>query len=350
MKSIYSILLILIMSASNLFAQKLVYEPVKNKLSEDQISTLTKSSKALDRTKSHMKKAKAIEKKYAKLKKKKKKKYEKKIWEAKKYRITAANINLKSYADAVELYTAFLQENTFYFTDDKEKADELINTANDNINSAKDELSKFNKSTSKSFYKKKVKSSKLLNAVEAAETNQEEAYKAITQAIDIFLQQESKKQNEEAENNAWNRAKLTNSIASYQAYLSAYPTGKYAGQARAKIAKIRQQEAEALANKKPDYTFSVQIAASRIKISDKTLNRLVDDPSMVVETYTDDYYKYRIGSYVSYEEAYNFKSTLTAGGNFNKRRQKPFIVAFDKDGNQVEVTDEMKPEHLQGLD
>lgn len=359
MKTGYFLFLaILFLSFGQVSSQELIYGPIQDKLTEDQRDDLDKASRAIDRTSSYISKAEAIEQKYSKFKNSKKKrhqkKYEKKTWEAKKYRVNAESCRQKSYQAAIDVYTEFLQSVEFYYSEDEEEVNRLIESAAGKIESADKTIGFYDEAESKGDFKKGVKYGKLSSDISKTRRLQEEAYSDLTKAMDIYLAQEAKKAGDEADENAWRAAKQTHTIAGYESYIGDFPQGKYVGEARKRIADLREKarlEAEKLKNQPTsDYTFSVQIAASRVKLSEYKIRQMYGDPTQVNVTYVDNYYKYRVGSYPQYEQAYNFKTTILQSMTIRKGSEKPFIVAFDRDGNQVEVTEDMKPAHLQGKD
>ncbi len=351
-----TVLILLLIGIGKASSQELIYEPIQNKLTEDQRNDLEKSAKAVERTNSYITKAEGIEKRFAKFKnskkKRKKKKYEKKTWEAKKLRVNTIKIKQKSYERAISVYSEFLQTANFYYPEDKVQVDKLLETCSEKMDAASDIVRPLAGLKSKGDFKKKINYSKLSGEISKVNKLHEEGYENLTNAIDIYLEQENKKLKEEADEKSWQMALQINTIQGYENYIAAHRNGKYKIEAQNKISELKEKEKNKFAQKENDwgYIFSVQIAASRIKISPRKLKKLYSDPSQIKESYSDNFYKYRIGQYSKYEDAYEFKSKILLNKPIKKGYEKPFIVVFDKDGNQLEVTESMKPEHLQGMD
>ena len=326
-------------------AQNLLFEVIKSEMSPAQLEEIEKAERGLSRISSYITKAEAIESEYSKFKNSSKKrhqrKYERKIWEAKKFRTTAENLRQKSYAAVVKVYSDLIESFDFYYENDESRALSLNEEALSEINNDEAE--------SRRDYKKDVSHSSLLSNINSAQRAQEDALSKQFEAMGLYLEQNKKREADERDNAAWQKAKREHTISAYNAYIQDFPQGRYVRAAREEIAKLEElARIEAEKNKNPEslYTFKVQIAASRTPISDQGIRAYYSDPSQVSSVYTEDYYKYRVGNFTDYASAHQFLETLMQSRTINYPHEEPFIVAFDKDGNQIEVSNDMKPEEL----
>ena len=329
-------------------SQNVIFEPIKAQLNDDQIDDLEDSQRSLDKIDSYIKKATAIESKYSKYKSKKKKKYEKKTWEAKQYRVKAAEKRQKSYEKACGVYSEFIQAAKFYYEEDQSRANSLNDGAMEKLDGADSEMSRYKSSAKKKVFKKKIKYSKLSSAISSSTSLQNDALEEQFDALNLFIIQNDKMQKDERDNAAWRRATQQNTILAYQTYIKENPKGNHASDARKKIRELEEiarKKAEEEAKDKEisatgDYIFSIQIAATRIPISQFSLKRKYSDVSKIKKSKSGNFYKYKVGSFNTYEEAVQLRNTI--------RRNVPgaFIVVFDKNNQQIEVTNEMKPESM----
>ena len=316
-------------------AQSVTYSNAESLFNSEQAKVLEKAEKYIDKAEAKITKAEAIEKKYAK-KKKKKKKYNKKTWEAKKFRIQAEKDYLKAYQDASAVYSQIIVGATYYDDNDKSEVHALNDDAVSLIEGADKKMSNYNKKIGDSKYLKKLSSSSVNSAISSARGSKESAYSKQTEALDIVLNQGRKKELDENDNSAWANAQNINTIASYQDYIDNFSSGKYTSKARQMI---RQLQAEQDKNKPvvSDYVFKVQIAASRSALSKYELAGKFSNTSEIEKEHSDGFYKYRVKSFSTYSQAAAFRDQLL-------RSSVPdaFVVVYDKDGNQLEVSYEMK--------
>ncbi len=315
-------------------AQTVTYSSAESLFNSEQSKVLEKAEKYIDKAEAKITKAEAIEKKYAK-KKKKKKKYNKKTWEAKKFRIQAEKDFLKAYQDASAVYSQIIVGATYYDDNDKSEAHALNDDAVSLIEGADKKMSKYNKKIGDTKYLKKLSSSSVNSAISSARSSKESAYSKQTEALDIVLNQGRKKELDAKDNRAWSNAQNINTIASYQDYIDNFPSGKYTSKARQMI---RQLQAEM--NKKPvvsEYVFKVQIAASRSVLSKYELAGKYSNTSEIEKEYSGGFYKYRVKSFSTYSQAAAFRDQL-----LRSTVPDAFVVVYDKSGNQLEVSDEMK--------
>jgi hypothetical protein len=334
-------------------AQNLLFEDITYEMSPAQLEEIEKAERGLSRISSYITKAEVIESEYSKFKNSSKKrhqrKYERKTWEAKKFRTKAENLRQKSYAVAVQVYSDLIESLDFYYENDESRALSLNEEALSEINNAEKMLAKYDEAESRRDYKKDVSHSSLLSNINSAQRAQEDALSKQFEAMALYLEQSKKREADERDNAAWQKAKREHTISAYNTYLQDFPQGRYVRAAREEIAKLEELariEAERNKNSESLYTFKVQIAASRIPISDEGIRAYYYDPSQVSSVYTEDYYKYRVGNFTDYASAHQFLETLMQSRTFNYPHEEPFIVAFDKDGNQIEVSNDMKPEEL----
>lgn len=326
--------LILVLFSNFTQAQSLTYSSAESLLNSEQTKILEKAEKYITKAESKISKAEAIEKKYAK-KKKKKKKYNKKTWEAKKFRIQAEKDYLKAYQDASAVYSEIIVGTTYYDDNDKSEAHSLNDDAVSLIEGADKKMSNYNKKIGDNKYLKKLSFSSLNSAISSARGSKKSAYSKQTEALDIVLNQGRKKEQDEKDNRAWASAQNINTIASYQDYIDNFSSGKYVSKARQMI---RQLQAEL--NKKPivsDYVFKVQIAASRSALPKYELASKYSNTSEIEKEYSGGFYKYRVKSFSTYSQAAAFRDQL-----LRSTVPDAFVVVYDKSGNQLEVSDEMK--------
>ncbi len=327
--------LIVILSANLVKAQSVTYSAAESLFNSEQTKVLEKAEKYITKAEAKISKAEAIEKKYEK-KKKKKKKYNKKTWEAKKFRIQAEKDYLKAYQDASAVYSQIIVGATYYDDNDKSEAHALNDDAVSLIEGADKKMSKYNKKIGDKKYLKKLSYSSVTGAINSARSSKESAYSKQTQALDIVLNQGRKKLLDEKDNKAWANAQNINTIAAYQDYIDNFSSGKYVSKARQMIRKL---QAEQNKNKTvvSDYIFKVQIAASRSALPKYELAGKYSNTSEIEKSYSSGYYKYWVKSFPTYSQAAAFRDQL-----LRSTVPDAFVVVFDKSGNQLEVSDEMK--------
>lgn len=345
---------ILVFFGTGVFAQNLMFEPIKGQLTEDQIDDIDDAERALGKIDSYIKKAKQIEKEYAKYKnsrkKRKKKKYERKTWEAKDYRIKAENQRQKIYEKACNAYSDFIRAANFYYPKDENSANSLNDGAMEKLDDADGKMSKYSKFDSKRDYKKKVEYSSMSSDISASQNLLTEALNDQFSALNLYLAQADKRAKEQADKEAWQQAKREDTTSAYQNYINNFPKGKYVADARKRIRELEELARLAHKTKENDKTnninsgnfmFSVQIAASRLPLSKYILKRKYTDVSKIQREYSGNYYKYRVGVFNTYAEASQMRDNI--------RRTIPgaFIVVFEKSTNtQIEVENSMKPENM----
>jgi len=333
--------ILFIFFAGSMFGQSLTYSPAEDLLNDAQKDKLEKADKYIKNGQTKIKNAKAIEKKYEK-KKKKTEKYDKKIWEAKKIRILADKDYQKAYVEASEAYSEIISQAEFFDENDIKSANSLNNDALALIEEADQDMKSYGSMANDNGKLKELSSSKLNSDISSADGKRESAFDKQKEAIDLVLAQGKKKEETERDERAWADAQSMNTIAGYQDYIDNFPAGKYVYKARQLINQLREEEER---NKVTvsDYTFMIQIASSNHNLSNWELKKRYSNTSEIKKEYVNGLYKYRIDkSFTNYEQAYNFAVGIKS------KNPDLFIVAFTKDGIQVNITEDMKPNKLKG--
>ncbi len=346
MKLLRTILTVFALSliSTSAWSQTFMYDGIEGQLTEEQRSDIERAQAQVEKAEKSIKKAEAVEAKYASLmkskKKKKRKKWEKKGWEAKKYRIDAELKYAKGFELTGNVYSELISNGDFYSNSDKTDAEALNADALNLTEEANSKLKKLKKSAGSKSALQKAKYKKITGDINDIHELYEDALAKQFEAIEIYLKQADKKLYDQKDNLAWEEAQDINTIDSYTDYLSNFSQGKYVGQARDKIAAIKKAQKEEAERKKiqetipTDYTFKVQIAAARVPLSNSSIKRKYSGSEKVERVKVGSYYKYRVGNFNTYQEAAALKNTIKTRG--------AFIVVFDKDNNQIEVTEEMK--------
>ncbi len=282
----------------------------------------------IDRAKSSISKADKLnssirteDKKIEKYLKKKKKKAEKKSVDVKILRIKQALYYDKGYSLVYNVYNEKISESTFIYGDDEARVNNLLEEAATDVSTAKRKLKPYRKPSTKDL-KKKITYSKLKGDLSSAVNMEISAIKKLIEAYSIYLDQESKKQLEDEEKRVWNNALSENSSLSFQNYLDEYPNGKYASDARQRVNELEAEEAR-LAQADLDrnrslagLVFEVQIAASRKQIPSWRLAKFYPAKDEIKMKHYDNWYKYSVGNFKSYEQAKSFVKTLKVRGAF----------------------------------
>ncbi len=294
----------------------------------------SEETSSIDRAKSSLKKGdlleariKAEDSKNGKyFKKKNKKKAEKKSYEAKRLRIQQALDYEKAYTVIYNTYLDKVNACSFYYAEDKATVEDLLRNAASAVNMAGNEIDKYKKK-SKSSLKKSVSYGKLKSNLQSAMDDYVAAINNLVKAYSLYVDQEQKKKDEEEENRVWQNAESDNTINSYKSYLNAYSDGAHASEARRRIKALETVEQ---ANKKITGTlvYRVQIAASRVPLPRWKLARIYSRTSEVTKKHYDDWYKYSIGSFETYEDAKSFLSNVNVTG--------AFVVAY-VDGEKIDI-------------
>jgi hypothetical protein len=327
--------------SGSMFSQSLSYSAAESLLDDAQMKILKNADKFINRAEKSISDAARIEDKYEKFKVKKKKKYDKKTAEAKKLRIEAERNYLKAYQDATEVWSKVINDATFYNDNDRNRANALNEDALDLIDQADNKMKSYNSSIMDSKALKTMPSSSVLSACNSARNFKESAFNKQKQALDLVMEQNAKKEKDEADNRAWQTAQDINTIAAYQDYINNNPDGKYVSNARQMIQMLEEEAEKDTQPDVGDYKFQVQIAASRTPLSTYELRARYSNTGEIDRVKVGSMFKYRVGEFYNYADAAKFRDQLTNAYPY-KRRETPFVVVFDKSGNQIEVTDSMK--------
>ncbi len=329
------------------FGQEITYSAAEGLFNDSQKKVLEKAEKHIDKGDKKIKLAEKIEAKYTKKKKKKKKKkktkaskFDKKTWEAKKFRIQAEKEYLKAYQDASTVYSEIIVAADFFDDGDHTEATALNNEAVKMVVDAEKKMSKYNKTIGNKKTLKKMPSAKLKTAIKEAHSLKENAINKQKEALDLVLNQGKKKEAVEKDNAAWANAQNINTIEAYKDYIDSFSSGKYVTNARAMIRQLKAEEEkkrEVVIQASSDYTFKVQIAASKTQLSNYELQTKYPNTSEIEQVYTNYYYKYWVGSFGSYSQAVSLRDQLLMS-----TVPDAFIVVFDKSGNQIDVSFDMK--------
>ncbi len=333
------------------FGQELTYSKVVPLLNDSQKGVLNKAEKYLKKGEKKIASAEKIEAKYkkyldkkakakkAKKKKKYQKKFDKKTVEARKIRIQAQKDNLKAYQDATTVYSQIIVAADFYDDADRTEANSLNNSAVSMVDNSEKKMAHYNKIIGDKKKLKKTKASSINGAISSAKKLQEDAYNKQKEAIDIVLNQTVKKEAAEKDERAWSTAQNIHTIAGYQDYIDNFPSGKHLTSARSNIRMLEAEKTKVNepVNASSDFTFKVQIAASFTQLPNNELRAKYSNVGEIEKVHTGGRYKYWVGAFPSYSGAAALRDQLLTSTVFDA-----FIVVFDKDGNQVEVTDDMK--------
>ena len=90
-----------------------------------------------------------------------------------------------------------------------------------------------------------------------------------------------------------------------------------------------------VAEEKPDLSFKIQILSSTRKLDRDSIRKVYKMKIPVVEENYNGLYKYTVGSFVTYEEARDFKNSL----DFQK--YIPFVIAYNR-GSRITVGEAMQ--------
>lgn len=333
------------------FGQELTYSKAEPLLNDSQKEVLNKADKYLKKSEKKIASAEKIEAKYkkyldkkaktkkAKKKKKYQKKFDKKTVEARKIRIQAQKDFLRAYQDATTVYSQLIVAADFFDDGDRTEANSLNNSAVNMIDNSEKKMASYNKIIGDSKKLKKAKASSINTAISSAQKLQKGAYDKQKEAIDIVLNQNVKKEAAEKDERAWSTAQNIHTIAGYQDYIENFPSGKHLASARSNVRMLEAEKTKINdpVNLSSDYTFKVQIAASFTQLPQNELRAKYSNVAEIEKVHSAGRYKYWVGSFPTYSQAASLRDQLLTSTVFDA-----FIVVFDKDGNQIEVSDDMK--------
>ncbi len=284
----------------------------------------SEETSAIDRAKSDFRKAEILQprieeedKKNSKyFKNKQRKKAEKKSYEAKRLRIEQAMQYKKAYIAMYDTYLGKIKSCSFYYPEDKKKVNELMEHAKSKVAAAVNTIESYDKKSKKHLkklvYYKKLKND-LMSSVEALDVGVNDLIKAYS----VYVNQEEKKLAEQEENRIWQNAESDGTINSYQSYLKVYPNGTYSAEAKRRV-KLLEEKMQEMKKQKiyGSLYFSVQIAASRIELPKWKIARIYRKTAEITIKHYDDWYKYSVGEFKTYEEAKEFLAEINVSGAF----------------------------------
>ncbi len=339
--------------SGNVSSQELTYSAADGLFNDSQKEVLEKADKYLKKGDKKIASAEKIEEKNqkyldkkAKAKKTKKKakyqkKFDKKTVEARKIRIQAEKDYLKGYQDATAVYSQLITGADYYDDGDRTEASSLNSKAETMIEDAEKKMAKYNKIVADKKKMKKTKASSINGAISSARGLKEDAYNKQKEAVDIVLSQGVKKEEAQRDEDAWSNAQSIHTIASYQDYIENFSSGKHVQSARSNIrlleAEKEKENEVVIADVNSDYIFKVQIASSVSPLPNNELAAKYSNTSEIEKVRVGYRYKYWVGSFGSYSRAAALRDQLLTSTVYDA-----FIVVFDKSGNQIEVTYDMK--------
>ncbi len=324
----------LLWSALQLTAQtKDIY--VTENMSSDQKSVISKAKRNITRADRLYQSAEKVYDQYKKLlesdKKGKRKKGEKKSVAGKQSLMQAATYYDKGFQSLFEVYYNRIDELTFQLPENKQKALEYRNLAEDAHNQGQRYLKGIKNYTEKEL-KKDVEFKSMLNKVKTGKNKEYEAIGYLVKAINLYNNEARQiKEMKDKDNNAWNRALQANTIEAYQDYLSMFPTGLHAQEAQKKIADLEEQIRQAEQQSQVQLVYRVQILAAKRpwkpeEIRQKIYSKYGQGNVPVFSLKMGPWYKYYIGEFSSYQDAKAFATKLRM-----KVKTKPFVVGFVDD-------------------
>ncbi|MFC2138943.1 hypothetical protein ACFLTE_12295, partial [Bacteroidota bacterium] len=296
---------------------------------------------------------------------KKEKKGEKKALYAKQYRIDRTKKYIDGLSKLHEVLNERLNFAIFEYPEDQSSVNGLRNESDDLFGTAKQNFSFYEGLDKKELKKGDYGYYAMISEFDAIV---QICLSGIDKQIDsyaIWASQTEKKQKELADESGWANAKSMNTIDGYKEYLSAFPKGKYREQANIEIDNLKKQallaeeqarlaaereqarldsiaaaEAEAerlrlLAEQDQGPTglfYSVQIMAVYFQVDSARICEIYNGEGEVAERFEDGMYKYSVGEFATFEEAREFRKTLSIPS---------FIVAF-QDGERIPTLEARK--------
>ncbi|MCR5456446.1 MAG: hypothetical protein K6F33_15830 [Bacteroidales bacterium] len=266
-------------------------------------------------------------------KKGKQKKGEKKSVEQKSLRIKAQKYYLKSYEQLYEIYKAVLDEAQFEYQADQASAEDLMIQAEVALQECSTKFDPYGKLGAKSLETKPYNTLKtdMANCKQKCLSAGNDCYEALKL---YAIQTEKKNREAAAEQNYWNQAVQANTIASYNGYLSRYPSGKYVADAKKRIENLQQSmsRTKRVTSDDPNegLAYRIQILADKSQWNPNKLKRLYRGNLKVEETEREGFYKYWIGCFRSYAEAQDAEKSM--------HLRESFIVSF-YNGVQIHITE-----------
>jgi len=306
-------------------------------INEEQNTALTRLQEDIAKGEKLVSQAESLDKNTQKFfdsgKKGKQKKGEKKSAEQKGLRIKAQKYYLKSYEQLYEIYKAVLDDAKFEYQSDQATAEDLMIQAETALQESSTKFDPYGKLGAKSLETKPYNT--LKNDMAACKQKCITAGNNCYEALKLFAAQTEKKNREAAaEQNYWNQAVQTNTIDSYNGYISRYPSGKYVADAKKRIANLQQSMARTkrVTSNDPNegLAYRIQILADKSQWNPSKLKRLYRGNLKIDETEREGFYKYWIGCFRSYAEAQAAEQSM--------HLKESFIVSF-YNGVQIHITE-----------
>ncbi len=308
-------------------------------VTEDQNTALTRLQEDIAKGEKLVSQAETMDKTTQKLfdssKKGKQKKGEKKSVEQKSLRIKATKYYEKSYSALYDIYKAILDEATFEFQADQASAEDYMVQAETLIQEGSTKFDPYGKLGAKSLETKPYNT--LKSDMAACKQKYVSAGNNCYEALKLYAEQTEKKNREAAaEQNYWNSAVQTNTVDSYNGYISRYPSGRYVSDAKKRIANLQETYASAMPRRvtsnNPDegLAYRIQILADKKQWTPRKLQRLYKGELKIDETEREGFYKYWIGCFRTYAEAQAAEQSM--------HLKESFIVCFNN-GVQIHITE-----------
>jgi hypothetical protein len=332
--SISLLILATLLCTKNLVAQEAdLYSYMDQYLNNDEKELVTRAKGSFDKAKKLDPQIQEEDSKNAKYFSKKAKKAEKKSVDEKALKIKQANSYEQAYTSLYNVYADKVGEAVFIYQEDENKVNKLLEDASVDNTSAAKKIKPY-KAVTPNDLKKEIPYAKLKSDVEGMRSLFESAIKKLIEAYTVVADQENKKQLEDEENRIWQNALSDATIYSFQSYLNDYPNGKFAGEARSQISDLEAKEKKKIDEQKSrslkgDLIFQVQIAASKNKLPASKINKIYKGAkNEVEEKFYDEWYKYSIGKFKTYDEAKAYILKIGVKG--------AFVVAF-RGGTKIDI-------------
>lgn len=306
-------------------------------INEDQSTQLTRLQEDIGKGEKLVSQAETLDKNTQQLfdsgKKGKQKKGEKKSAEQKGLRIKAQKYYLKSYEQLYEIYKAVLDEAHFEYQADQASAEDLMIQAETALQESSTKYDPYGKLGTKALETKPYNT--LKNDMAACKQKCLTAGNDCYEALKLYAAQAEKKKREAAaEQNFWNQAVQTNTVESYNGYISRYPSGKYVADAQKRIANLQQSMAKTKRVTSDDpnegLAYRIQILADKSQWNPSKLKKLYRGNLKIDETEREGFYKYWIGCFRTYAEAQAAEQSM--------KLKESFIVSF-YNGVQIHITE-----------
>ncbi len=330
----------LIFLPSSLFGQDdNVITPMEKYLTENDIAKLEKARVLFGKSNKLKKQIAKEDKRIKKYFQKRKKKGERKSVKAKRMRTEQALTYIKAYRVVYDVYVAKINACKYEFSSDKEEIKSLLEETYNNFKSANKIVISYKGKKKRKL--KRLEYDKLKSDFDKAKNLQVTGLENLIVAYDIYEEQGPKLKKLKDEKTAWSNAQRLNNLQAYRNYISNYPRGEYVSEAKAKIKKIeteneknrKEREAAEAERKrleilKNKITFQLQIVASKVPLNSKELKKYYKGTLTIKMRKEENWYKYAIGLFESYDKAKKFESKQRIRGSF--------VVAY-KQGAKIDI-------------